>query len=364
MAAEFTTAQRLATCPLPWRDLDADTADLLHHGDTKGRYRSKSELVMSLAVRFRNHGRSRDEYIDALTDSSNAASEWYRELRDGRRGAKRKSARGREKAIKELERCWTKAGRLPAPRHIRAADDIQNRCDKAWRFACGKLTGRSRETRLRVLAAVTAIALRHHTDRPMCPERTIALDAGIDRKTARRALADLVAAGVLRRVAAETDAAVYEIQACTGSTPHLPHPLRREKSGVRKVQRLDVFRHGDLGAAGLAVYTNLHDEQQTVTALARTTGLHRNTVSRRLRDLAAAASPSRSSATSGSAGTPILPSALAPPTAATAATSSATPTSECSISFVGRRLHSHVLRLSGGRHELRDPTPRRDRTAG
>lgn len=49
----------------------------------------------------------------------------------------------------------------------------------------------------------------------------------------------------------------------------------------------DVWRHGDVGATGWLVYNTLAgDIPLTVAGLAALTRLHRNTVSRKLRDLA------------------------------------------------------------------------------
>jgi hypothetical protein len=168
--------RRLADVQLPHRRLDADTLTLLTEGDRTGRYRSGSELAMSLAVRFRNAGRSLDDYLDAMTDASNAASAWYRHLRDGRRGRNRKTARGRDRAIRELERCWHKAGRLPAPRRSETADVYERATalrDRAWNV----LEGRTRPTRLRVLDAVLDLAVHHRTVRPMCSVRDVAARA-------------------------------------------------------------------------------------------------------------------------------------------------------------------------------------------
>lgn len=216
----------LDTTPLPWRRLDADTRRLLVDGDESGRYRSGSELAMSLALRLRNHGRSLDEYIDAMTDSSNAASAWYRELRDGRpagNGKRRKSARGRARAVAELERCWRKAGQRPAPRTLDPAD-VYERCQAARARARAILPARTRPTRLAVLDAVLDLAQRHRTVRVLAAERDVALAAGVARMTAHCALHDLTVLGVLGRASGRRcEAAVFLVERCSEVRPDTPH---------------------------------------------------------------------------------------------------------------------------------------------
>lgn len=202
--------QTLDRVSLPWRTLDVDTERLLRDGDTFGRYRSGSELAMSLAVRFRNHGRSADEYLDAMTTPENTASAWYRNLRDGRRCANRKTARGKSKAETELHRCWTKAGRLPAPRDLDPAD-VYERGEAARAVVTAKIGARRKMTRLIVLDVLIGYGMRHSTAYVMAAERQVATDAGVHRNTVCAALHDLAAIGVLTRVNASTDAAVYTL---------------------------------------------------------------------------------------------------------------------------------------------------------
>lgn len=238
-AADCTSpvgSRRGSSAPLPWRDLDAATRDLLANGDRHGRYASQSEVAMSLAVRFRNHGRGLGEYVDALTDSANAASGWYRDLRDGRAGRRRKTARGRAKAVAELERCWAKAGRLPAPRHLDLSD-VHERCERARAFAERTLTGRTRASRLCVLDVVLAEARRWRTVRVLAPERLVAESAGVHRHTARRALGDLVAAGVLDRAESSCDGNVFLLNPCTFVVPDSPHFYGVRKTGTTRVHR-------------------------------------------------------------------------------------------------------------------------------
>lgn len=225
----------IAESIIPWRRFDDLTEQLLRLGDVEGRYRSGSELAMSLAVRFRNHGRTENDYLDEMTDPSNQASRWYRELRDGRSRTpdrRRKSARGRDAAIQELRRCWVKAGWLPAPRTLDTAD-VYEACRRARTKAEQRCRGRTRATRLKVLAALLDEAMDHKTVRVLAPERSIALAAGVSRKTVRSSLRDLVAAGVVVRVTASAHANVYAVAA--GS--EFPRP-----SSIADVRRSGAVR--------------------------------------------------------------------------------------------------------------------------
>ncbi|MDQ3662689.1 MAG: hypothetical protein M3454_16865 [Actinomycetota bacterium] len=214
------------------------TLRLLRDGDTTGNYPSQSELAMSLAVRFRNHGRTYDEYEDAMTDVNNAASRWYRELRDGRQATDRtdrKSKKGAARAKKELARCWDKAGRLPAPRDLDISD-VHERCESVWAFSKARITGRTRVTRLAVLEVVLKEARNHRTVQVLAPERSVAEKAGMCRRTARVSLQDLVQMGALSRAQSDTDGSVFSLEICTHKSPDFLTPLGRGKSG-------DIYEH-------------------------------------------------------------------------------------------------------------------------
>lgn len=272
---------------LPWRPLDPDTVELLTDGNTTGRYNSNSDLAQSLALRFRNAGRTRDDYIDAMTDTSNGASVWYRQMRDGRStngSQRRKSPRGRDKAIRELQRCWAKAASMPLPRGRLDASDVMQRVLQVTDAALVRLSGRTRPTRLRVLDAVCQLAIQHSTDRPLAAVRTVALAAGVSTKTASVALRDLVDVGLLRRVGT-TDSYARTYELCTYLT-QTQHTAGSGKSVTDKCIQADCWRHRDLGAPGLLVWQTLGEDQQRVVDIAAVSGLHRNTVSRRLRSLA------------------------------------------------------------------------------
>jgi len=87
------------------RSLSSDIADLLQHGDREGRYTSRSEVVMAIALGCANAGWPRDAFLDAILDPQNKGGEALRS---------RKSGKPRRDGQREAERAWQKAAETVA----------------------------------------------------------------------------------------------------------------------------------------------------------------------------------------------------------------------------------------------------------
>lgn len=263
------------------RPLGRDTLELIRQGGPDG-----SRVAWHVALDLYNAGHRYAEYVAVMTDPTNGCSRWYRDLRDGRprtEGKHRKTPRGHEGAVRELERCWVKVARRPARRPDLA--DVHERCEVAMRYAAAKLSGRTRATRLKVLAAICGLAREHRTMRVLCPARVVAVAANVTLKTAVAAVHDLAELKILRyRGRASEGGSVYEVCAPGVQTPHT---VGRGKSvPLPHSPGLDVFHGSDLGAVALLIYTVLDDEPRPRRELADLAGVHRTTVARRLPDLA------------------------------------------------------------------------------
>lgn len=263
------------------RPLNQDTLELIRQGGPDG-----SRVAWHVALDLYNAGHRFAEYVAVMTDPTNGCSRWYRDLRDGRprTGSKhRKTPRGHDGAMRELERCWAKVARRPARRPDLA--DVHERCEAAMRYAAAKLSGRTRATRLKVLAAICGLAREHRTMRVLCPARVVAVTANVTLKTAVAAVHDLAELKILRyRGRASEGGSVYEVCAPGVQTPHT---VGRGKSvPLPHTPGLDVFHGSDLGATALLIYTVLDDEPRARREIAHLAGVHRTTVARRLPDLA------------------------------------------------------------------------------
>lgn len=259
--------------------LTSDIRQLIAEGGEDG-----SRVAWRIGLAMFNAGWSFADYRAVMTDPLNGCSKSYRDRRDGRpayNGKHRKSGGGEARALRGLERCWVKYTRPRRP----DASDVLERTEALKSKAATELAGRSRATTLKVLDAVCTIAIRHATARPLLAVRDVALLAGVSLQTAHKALNRLVDGGLLKvRGRTSQGARIFELPRRKSEQTCLS--IRREESVHLRDTSADVWRHTDLGASGLLIYSALTEDTVTVSALANITGLHRSTVSRRLRDLA------------------------------------------------------------------------------
>lgn len=281
---------------MPWAPLDADTLELLRAGDTDGRYREPggdvdvAALACSLALRFRNAGRTLAEYRDAMLDPAHAAY--------GQTVAHVHHRRGLRAAERWLEKRWHRAGDRPRPVSAGGLDPEAAERFLEWATDRHDWSGKAGKTDLVMLHVTVALAVQVG-DTFALGERDAAERADVTRKTARRSLRRLRERGVLVLEAADhgPHAAIYRLvvpahvrrrrKYPTHASGNPPCGMGGLGSGVVASRPADAWAWRALGPTARLIYAALRDGEQTDPAdLARATHSHPRTVARNLARLA------------------------------------------------------------------------------
>lgn len=284
---------------LPWRELDRDTAMMVTGGAAAGEFSDRSKAALSLALRFLNHGRTFREYVEAMTDPTNRISEWFYDLRDGHTGDRatgrpRKSSRGHQAALRELERCWEKAYRRELPKQWTKRDRIRSVLMTDRHRVAGVLPTRRRHTRLAVYDSLVSLAIVHASYTITASKYQLAEAAGCSHPTVWSALADLIDdAGAVRRDTARgrrpSEAASYTLTPDT-EWPKLDHStslytrcvVRSGPVMAATAANLPIWRHRDLGQNGRHAHSALdHDDPLTLPEWSALSGVCARTLRRK-----------------------------------------------------------------------------------
>lgn len=293
----------------PWsparspRPLSQRIVRLLHHGDVDGVYADRSALAAAICLAFVNAGRPYEEFQRATLDPACRGLDHLRRalVADGRyrfrsraaiTAAARRMWRGRVVYASTHPARGGSSTVAPIVGAILAAVDAQAR---RW-------GGQAGPTDRAVLHALLDRALRADRMRVHAGARDLALDAGVSRSAAARAMYRLARDGWLTRVeqAAGTRAAEYRLHTPAGAGEwHAPSaPFTMAVGGTlapappttwlrRTVttQAHDAFTSDGLGRYAGAVLLALLNAPGTARHLARRTGLSMPTVRKHLHRL-------------------------------------------------------------------------------
>lgn len=194
---------------LPYRELDATTERLVRLGAHAGGFADRSAAVMSLALYFLNFGRTWHEFAQAMTDPTNRISEWFYDLRNGypgdpSTGRPRKSKRGHELAMRQLEQAWEKAYRRELPKQWTKRDAVREALTADRCRVSAALPSKTRDTRLAVYDALVTLAIFHGRYAVSASKRQLVELSGRSDRTVLAALVDLAALVGLEKVGALT----------------------------------------------------------------------------------------------------------------------------------------------------------------
>lgn len=284
---------------LPHRELDATTERMVRLGAHAGGFADRSAAVMSLALRFLNHGRTWYEFARAMTDPTNGISEWFYDLRDGHpgdlsTGRPHKSKRGHELAMRQLEQAWEKAYRRELPKQWTKRDAVREALTADRDRVSAALPSKTRHTRLTIYDALVILAIFHGRYTVSASKRQLVELSGRSDRTVLAALVDLEKVGALQRDRDQgrrlTEAASYILtpnMAVTGlhHSTTLSTPCEG-KSGVTlalTAPDLPIWRAKDLGLKGRQLYAALDiADPAPATELARITEMSPRTAYRKL----------------------------------------------------------------------------------
>jgi DNA-binding transcriptional ArsR family regulator/DNA-binding CsgD family transcriptional regulator len=257
---------------------------LLRHGDLEGRYQSRSEAVMAIALAAANARWSLDQLRDALLDPRNEGGDWLRVRQRSRSGTRtERSDADRER---RLERLWHKAQQRLRERPA-VADRFSVRAELAEvRLAMEsqprRWGGQSGPSDYAVLCTLLEIAAQCLTMTPDASTRQIAERAGLAHQTVGAALRRLAANGGWLRL--ETPG--------SGTLAARWRILRPDPAdGGGEVRRWDSARAHDafayraLGRVGARLYDLLAARSIGEHDLATISGLHRRTIRKHLHRL-------------------------------------------------------------------------------
>lgn len=280
------------------RPLSEPMAALLLHGDTAGRYDTRSSVAWALAVAAVNARWSFDQWRAAMLDPANEGGAWARERL--RKNSRTPKPRTPYDAQARLQRTWAKAAAFVQSRpatgdrfslvaevtEIRAV--VDSRPD-LW-------GGQAGSTDRLVLDALLAIATEALTLTPTVSCRQVAERANVGAATAARSLRRLAERTpflALEQQHAGTSAARYRLRrgdpSAVGQGDALaPHAVVQTPSVSARHVSHDAFTYAGLGRSAARVYGLLDlATGHTARDLARALGLSLRTVLRKLRDLQA-----------------------------------------------------------------------------
>jgi DNA-binding transcriptional regulator YhcF (GntR family) len=252
--------------------LSVTTGDLLKHGDVTGKYRRRDEMVLGIAVGCAHAGWTREMFIEAVLDVSNAGGHPLRVRRNGK-------LRSAHEARRDAEWTWDRAVAWIAQRAgvLAIVADLRRRAD-GWHWP--RKTGRTYRL---VLEAHFRIVERRGSLVHGGGVREIAVEAEVSFDTVARAHVFLVAEGWLRvhrgSPRGTREAIQWTLTAPTADTITADALMRQTLPGGRErighSRAVDIWRPGGLGAAAGRVYGLLPD---TVENMARELGINRDTV--------------------------------------------------------------------------------------
>lgn len=284
-AALAPRAAVVATAPA--RQLSPRMYRLLVDGDVDGNYSTRSELVQAIVTGAVASGWSERRILAVLTNPANRGAAKVVNL------AQRKGERTAQRYVRlavRNARAWLAS--RPAARAVdvdHQADALEAEADdETWPRQSG---GSER----RCLDALLDVARRVGSLEFSLSDRDGAELAGITRPTWARAMRRLAAKGWVTRLVVGwgIEASTWRLREPRAGCYHLPSrppaPPGCEASGNNLRAHHDAWRFRGLGASGWQVYRALNDGRaQSVADVVTSTGLHRQTVRRRLAALVGA----------------------------------------------------------------------------
>ncbi len=285
------------------RPLSEPIAALLRHGDTQGRYASRSEAVMATALAAASAGWAESTWRQVLTDS--ALGDWAAEQRRKGGGIRRRNPAD---ADHRLTTTWKAAARRAHERPP-VADAPSVRAELAALLAAADhnpatWAGAAGVTDRAVLAVLVDVALAACTLTPSASTRQIAEAANVAHSTVAVSLERLRGRGWLRleEAAAGTLATTWRLvrpQHVADPPPQVddvldalpPRSLTPAGGSARSHDAFTHTVHGGLGRVAARVFDALDDGAHgglSVRQLVALTGLHPRTVIRHLVALQAA----------------------------------------------------------------------------
>ncbi len=285
------------------RPLSEPIAALLRHGDTQGRYASRSEAVMATALAAASAGWAERTWRQVLADS--ALGDWAAEQRRKGGGMRHRNPAD---ADHRLSTTWRAAVRRAHERPP-VADAPSVRAELAALLAAADhnpatWAGAAGVTDRAVLAVLVDVALAACTLTPSASTRQIAEAANVAHSTAAVSLERLRGRGWLRleQAAAGTLATTWRLvrpERVADPPPEVddvldalpPRSLTPAGGSARGHDAFTHTTHGGLGRVAARVFDALDDGAHgglSVRQLAALTGLHTRTVIRHLVALQAA----------------------------------------------------------------------------
>lgn len=273
----------------PKHHLAGKWIDLLRDGDHTGRYRSRSEAAMALALAMTNAGWTWPDWHREMTDDTNRLAAWALTRPDG-------TTRTTRDTTRRLESTWTKAQARAADRPaVNTPTDTQHligeiRATASTRTWHGPGGRRDRD----VLTALLDLATQRGTTTPQTSVRALCEHTAYrSARTISTALRSLTEAGWLTpdRDPRRSSATTYRLALPRGgqggqnlhmSTSHTPREAPVQELPTHRARSCAQRELRDLGLVltptAVEVYAALTDEPVSAREVSRRSGVSRRTV--------------------------------------------------------------------------------------